>query len=74
MIVKKGQRIVVNHRRKGQFMGMAYKEFDTEDTPWYPITLAQEGLKGYSARYGVAWNYGDKIPCRASIVDITLGS
>jgi len=66
MQVKKGEVLIIDHRRKGQDIRVvALEDFDTATTAWYPVALADrvqvEGL-------GESWIAGDRLPCRASFV------
>jgi len=69
MKIKKGTLLEVNHSRRGQFIGIAEKDFDTDETEFYPIVLAQEktieGSNGY-------WGEGSSIPCRNSLCEIKI--
>ena len=69
MIIKKGTLLEVSHNRKGNFIGIADEDFDTEKTEFYPISLAQKRMvEGISND----WKKGETIPCRASLCKIKI--
>lgn len=37
MIYTKGERIVINHQRKGQFLATVLKDFDTDKDTWAEV-------------------------------------
>lgn len=37
MIFTTGQRVIVNHQRKGQFLATVVKDFDTEKDEWAEV-------------------------------------
>lgn len=65
MIIKKGEKIVINSCRKGIFLAEAYEDFDTEITEFYPV-ITCETVKGFST----VWYKGEKIPCRRGMSKI----
>ena len=69
MEIKKGTLLEVNHSRKGKFVGVAEKDFDTDKTEFYPIALAQEEIVD-----GIVndWGMGSSIPCRNSLCKIKI--
>jgi len=73
MKIKKGTLIEVNHCRKGRFLGIAREDFDTEETEFYPINVAQDkGIEGIGTQDALGlrqriWELGEKIPCRNSL-------
>lgn len=67
MFIEKGTKVWVNHRRKGRFCGIAYRDFDTETEEFYPI-IATQIVVGMSTD----WNPGDKIECRGSLCTIKV--
>lgn len=60
MKIKKGTKLIVQHKRQGEFRGKAIKDFDTDKEEFYPIELDQEILCGMSDD----WLKGDIVPCR----------
>ena len=69
MKIKKGTLLKVNHSRKGKFVGIAEKDFDTDKTEFYPIALAQEKIVDGVANY---WGEGSSIPCRNGLCEIEI--
>ena len=67
MTIKKGTSLKIQHSRKGTFIGIAKKDFDTEET-WYPIVLAGDGVEGMNTN----WERGEEIPCRKSLCKISV--
>jgi len=71
MEIIKGQRVHVFHLRKGDFDGVATRDFNTDTEEWYPIALAKGNfLKGLSLN--AFWEAGDGIPCRKSLTTLIL--
>ncbi len=71
MLIKKGQLLNVNHRRKGKFIGMAIEDFDTETREFFPIAVAQpKHVLGMSQ--ATTWREGEEIPCRKTLCSISL--
>ena len=68
MKVKKDQLLLVSHQRKGNFKGIAMRDFDTEKETFYPIAVAEKTVVGMSN----FWTSGDEIPCRNSLCEIGL--
>ena len=68
MKIKKGTKLKVKHNRKGTFVGIAEKDFDSNTTEFYPICVAEEEILGLS-NY---WQKGDRVPCRASLCTIEI--
>ena len=68
MKIKKGQLLAVSHRRKGNFTGIAKRDFDTDDEEFFPIALAQEEVV-----VGISndWIEGETVPCRNTLCTIS---
>jgi len=68
MKLKKGDLVLIEHCRKGNFFGRVKKDFDTEEEVFYPIISDEirliEGLNN-------DWENGEEIPCRNSLCKIT---
>ena len=63
MIIKKGQKFkVYGGRGKGNYIGEATADFDTEKDDWYPVKTLQ-----YVACISRDWIEGENIPCRNGI-------
>lgn len=62
MIIKAGTKIFIKDRRKGNFHGIAEKDFDTEKDEFYPI-ITSEFVEGMAND----WEAGERIPCRKGI-------
>lgn len=62
MIIKAGTKLYVMDRRKGNFYGVAEKDFDTEKDEFYPIITSE-----YVAGMANDWEPGERIPCRKGI-------
>ena len=61
MQIKAGDKLTVRCSRKGTYLAVATKDFDTEADEWYHVTLDQdEVLDGFSTY----WERGDSVPCR----------
>lgn len=74
MKIKKDTLLDVNHSRKGKFLGIATRDFDTESETFYPIALAErKRLYAASVTYSTIdpWVIGDEIPCRNSLCQIS---
>ena len=69
MKIKEGTLLEVNHSRKGKFVGVAEKDFDTDKTEFYPIELAQEKIVNGLVNY---YGMGSSIPCRNSLCEIEV--
>lgn len=67
MIIKAGQYLIVKHKRKGTFYGIAIEDFETPDE-WYPIAVMEENVKGLNRN----WILGDTISCKAELCEIEL--
>lgn len=73
MEVKKGTLLNVSHTRKGDFVGIATRDFNTDDTEFYPIALAGNlAVDGLIAKD--KWIQGEDIPCRKSLCIISARS
>ena len=63
MLIKKGQRFkVYGGRGKGNYIGEAYDDFDTEKDDWYKV-ITTELVIGCRNE----WEAGEQIPCRNGI-------
>jgi len=69
MEIKKGTLLEVNHSRRGKFVGVAEKDFDTDKIEFYPIAVAQEEIVEGLVNY---WGMGSSIPCRNSLCKIKI--
>ena len=67
--IKKGQRLRIEHRRKGTFTAIALRDFDSDEEAWFPVAPAEESVGGLGVLSG-AWMPGEEIPCRASLARI----
>lgn len=66
MLIKKDTLLKINHSRKGIFVGIAIRDFDTTEE-WYPVAVAmQKSVNGLNN----VWEKGEEIPCRASFCEI----
>lgn len=66
MFVKAGQKVKVKGGRgKGNYIGIAIRDFDTEKDEWYPIKTTQ-----YVCGCRNDWVEGEEIPCRNGIDEI----
>ena len=71
MKVSKNTLLDVDDVRKGTFLGIATRDFDTDKETFYPIALAEnKTIKGLS--FGKEWVEGDDVPCRNSLCQISL--
>lgn len=71
MLIKQATLLKVKHNRKGIFTGIAMEDFDTDNTEFYPIALAQqEEIDGVNSK-GV-WQQGDEIPCRNTLCTLEV--
>ena len=71
MEIKKGTLLTITHSRKGEFLGMASEDFDSDKEKFYPIRVAiknKEGVKGLNNE----WMPDEEILCRASLCEIKL--
>lgn len=70
MKIQKGQLVKVHDCHKGNYIGIARSDFDTEADDWYPVTLAQDkpvcGLQGRAK-----WFPGEDIPCRRGLSEVS---
>lgn len=64
MKVKKEQLLRIDHARKGIFVAVALRDFESEEEAWLPVALAEGYVKGINT----GWVAGEEIPCRASLV------
>lgn len=67
MFIKKGQKLVINDRRKGTFKAVATKDFNTDIEEFYPVACC-ERVVGLTK----VWFTGDEIPARKSLCNISL--
>ena len=77
MKIKKDSLLDVNHSRKGQFVGIATEDFDTEKDEFYPIRIAKRSEGGNTEVItGInpnnRWVAGDEIPCRKGLCKIKV--
>ncbi len=64
MQIKAGDKLTVRCSRKGTYLAVATKDFDTEADEWYHVTLDQdEVLEGAC----ICWQRGDNVPCRRGL-------
>lgn len=71
MKIKQGTILNVSHSRKGNFVGIATKDFDTDTTEFYPIALARhQAVDGLITKD--KWIEGEEIPCRKSLCMVTV--
>ena len=69
MFIKKGTILDVSHSRKGTFIGVATKDFDTDKEEFYPIAVAQkDAVQGANTE----WIEGEEVPCRNSLCKIKI--
>jgi len=63
MLIKKGQKLLIKHKRTGTFYALAMRDFDTKNESFWPVTACEQvhGLNTY-------WVPGEEIPCRQSLV------
>ena len=66
MKIAKDEIVEVLHSRKGRFTAIALEDFDTDESEWFPLAVAEGSVDGMSED----WVAGEKIPCRASMTDI----
>lgn len=61
MLIKKNTVLAVKSSRKGNYTGIALKDFDTENDEWYPIAVHQDRpVRGMNND----WENGESIPSR----------
>ena len=68
MKIKKGQLVFIRHSRSGNWHGIAYEDFDTEEDEWYSICLREVGREGLVNQ----WVEGDKMPARRGLCKVEL--
>ena len=66
MKIAKDEIVEVLHSRKGRFTAIALEDFDTDESEWFPLAVAEGSVDGMSED----WVAGEKIPCRASMTEI----
>ena len=70
--IKKGTVFEVKHSRKGNFTGIALKDFSLLDE-WYPIAVAEkEGAPSGVIGLNNYWLAGEEIPCRGEFCKLTI--
>lgn len=68
MLIKKNQTVKVVDGRKGTYLGLSTKDFDTEKDEWYSIIVAPgECVQGIDT----TWHPGDSIPARRGLCVVT---
>ena len=71
MKIQKGQFVKVHDCRKGNYIGIASADFDTEADDFFSVSLAQDkpinGLQGRPK-----WFKGEDIPCRRGQSEVTV--
>lgn len=69
MLIRKDTVLNVKSTRKGNFVGIALKDFDTENDEWYSIAVHQD-----EPVYGVLedWFIGESIPCRRGLCVVSI--
>ena len=66
MKVEKGQVLKIVHRRKGVFVAVVLRDFDSETEEWWPIALGERDVEGEVRD----WRRGVQIPCRGKFAGI----
>lgn len=64
MKIKKDEKLLIDDSRKGIYIVVADRDFDTEEEEWFPVVLFSTFVNGLNT----SWYKGDKIPCRKSLV------
>ena len=64
MRIKKGQLLKIDHARKGLFVAVALRDFESKEETWFPVATTERCDGGL----GTTWAPGEEIPCRASFV------
>ena len=54
MKIKKGQKLRISGRGKGDYNAIANSDFDTKKDEWFDVILDQEILKGLRIKYNMA--------------------
>lgn len=68
MRIKKGQLLRVSHRRRGEYIAKAKKDFNTIKSIMYPLELAQKKpVHGMSS----IWEEGDDISAGPEFCSVT---
>ena len=71
MKIQKGQLVKVHDSRKGNYIGIASADFDTEADDWFPVHLAQDNpVNGLQGR--PKWFKGEDIPYRRGMSEVTV--
>ena len=60
MQIKAGDKLTVRCSRKGTYLAVATKDFDTEADEWYHVDEVLQGWNTY-------WQRGDNVPCRRGL-------
>ena len=69
MKIKKGAVLEVRDQRKGKYIAIATKAFDSEVEEFYPLVLAQqEPVEGITQD----WLPGESIPCRKGLCTLKV--
>ena len=68
MTVRKGQLLEVTHCRKGKFLAVAEKTFNTKKEEFYPLKVAKKKVSGLN----IDWYAGESIPCRGDFCKIAI--
>ena len=69
MKIKKGQLLLVEHIRKGNFKAIAKTDFDTNEEVFFPVCLAKNNHVGGTT---TDWIEGEDIPCKSSLCKIKI--
>ena len=64
MKIKKGEKLIIKHSRKGKFNAIACEDFDTKTAEFYPVIVEADYVEGMVN----TWVNGEKIPCKAKFV------
>lgn len=64
MKITKGSKLEITHRRKGKFIAIASKDFDSDDIYSLPI-VADTTVEGVNT----TWGQRAPIPCRIELVE-----
>ncbi len=72
MKINKGTLLDVNHTRKGKFIGIATRDFDTDNETFYPIALAENKVLPTMSAMNDDLIKGDDVPCRNSLCQISI--
>ena len=67
MKIKKGTKLLIRDKRKGNFLAIANADFDTDDE-WYSVALDQDYLEGAAND----WVRGEEVPARKGISGVEI--